>query len=165
MEKITFSLLVDNTPGVLGRIAGLFSRRAYNIESVTSGVTSNPGIFRMTIVSSVDKGNTDQIMAQLEKLVDVRSIKILKPDNSVTHELMMVKVMADEEARHHLISVAEIFHARIVDVQKDCLTFELTGRQAKLEAFLEMCSNYQIAEIARTGVTGLSRGSDGIKYL
>lgn len=164
MDKITISLLMDNVPGVLSRIAGLFSRRAFNIESITAGVTANPRITRMTIVAGGDELVLHQIIAQLEKQVDVRDVKILEPDDSVVHELMMVKIMADEKQRHNLLSVAEIFKARIVDVQKDCLIVELTGKQAKLESFLAMVSDYKIAEIARTGLAGLSRGSEDVKY-
>ena len=164
MNQIVISLLMDNVPGVLSRIAGLFSRRAYNIESITAGVTKNPKITRMTIVTRGDEGILVQIIAQLQKQVDVRHIKILDPEGSVLHELMLVKVLADDTNRRDIISIADIFRAKIVDVERDCLIIELTGTQAKLEAFLEMLSNYQIAEIARTGIAGLSRGTDDIKY-
>ncbi len=164
MEKITISLLMDNVPGVLSRIAGLFSRRAYNIESITAGVTANPKITRMTIVSSGDELILHQIISQLEKQVDVRDVKVLEPNDSVVHELMIIKIMADENQRQNLISIADIFKAKIVDVQKDCLMLELTGSQPKLESFLEMVSDYKIAELARTGLAGLSRGSKDVKY-
>lgn len=164
MKQIVISLLMDNVPGVLSRIAGLFSRRAYNIESITAGVTKNPKITRMTIVTRGDEGILVQIIAQLQKQVDVRNIKILDPDASVLRELMLIKVLADDSNRRDIISIADIFRAKIVDVERECLIIELTGTQAKLEAFLEMLSNYQIAEIARTGLAGLSRGTDDIKY-
>ena len=164
MNQIVISLLMDNVPGVLSRIAGLFSRRAYNIESITAGVTKNPKITRMTIVTRGDEVILVQIIAQLQKQVDVRHIKILDPEGSVLRELMLVKVLADDTNRRDIISIADIFRAKIVDVERDCLIIELTGTQAKLEAFLEMLSNYQIAEIARTGIAGLSRGTDDIKY-
>lgn len=164
MGKITISLLMDNVPGVLSRIAGLFSRRAYNIESITAGVTKNPKITRMTLVTSGDELTVNQIIAQLKKQVDVRNIKVLDPDDSVVKELMLVKVMADESNRRDIISIADIFRAKIVDVEKDCLIIELTGDQSKLEAFIEMLSTYQIAEIARTGLAGLSRGTKDVKY-
>ena len=164
MQKFVISLLVDNVPGVLSRISGLFSRRAYNIESITAGVTANPRITRLTIVSSGDEQVLEQIVAQLDKQVDVRNIKVLQPDNSVVHELILVKIMADENQREKLITIANIFRAKIVDVQKDCIMLELTGSQEKLAAFLEMCSTYKIAELARTGLAGLARGSDDIRY-
>ncbi|HUM84973.1 MAG TPA: acetolactate synthase small subunit [Lachnospiraceae bacterium] len=164
-EKIILSLLVDNTSGVLSRIAGLFSRRAYNIDSLTVGVTANPKISRMTIVSRGDNQILGQIEAQLQKQEDVRDIKVLTPDSSVSRELILVKVMADVTNRRDIIAIASIFRANIIDVQKDSLIVELTGSKPKLEAMIDMLSDFQIAEIARTGITGLSRGSQDVKYL
>ena len=164
-EKIILSLLVDNTSGVLSRIAGLFSRRAYNIDSLTVGVTANPKISRMTIVSRGDNQILGQIEAQLQKQEDVRDIKVLTPDSSVSRELILVKVMADVTNRRDIIAIASIFRANIIDVQKDSLIVELTGSKPKLEAMIDMLSDFQIAEIARTGITGLSRGSHDVKYL
>ena len=163
-HQLIFSLLVDNTSGVLSRIAGLFSRRAYNIDSLTVGATANPKISRMTIVSRGDELVLEQIRAQLEKQEDVRNIKILKPEESVNRELILVKVMADETNRRDIIAIANIFRANIVDVQPDSLIIELTGSRTKLGALLEMLKGYQIAEIARTGITGLSRGAKDVKY-
>ncbi|MBQ0058764.1 MAG: acetolactate synthase small subunit [Lachnospiraceae bacterium] len=163
-DQIVISVMMDNVPGVLSRIAGLFSRRAYNIESITAGVTKNPKITRMTIVTKGDNHILKQIIAQLSKQVDVRDIKVLEPYESVVRELMLVKIMADNTNRRNLMSIVDIFKAKVVDVQPDCLIIELTGTQLKLEAFLDMLSEYQIAEIARTGLAGLSRGSEGVKY-
>ena len=165
MQKRVFQLLVDNTSGVLSRIAGLFSRRAYNIDSLTVGVTANPKISRMTIVSRGDNQILGQIEAQLQKQEDVRDIKVLTPDSSVSRELILVKVMADVTNRRDIIAIASIFRANIIDVQKDSLIVELTGSKPKLEAMIDMLSDFQIAEIARTGITGLSRGSQDVKYL
>lgn len=164
-NQIILSLLVDNVAGVLSRIAGLFSRRAYNIESLTVGVTANPRISRMTIVSHGDEHILMQIMAQLQKQEDVRDIKVLEADNSVCRELILVKVMADANNRSQIISIADIFRAKIIDVQKDSLIIELTGSRPKLEAMLEMLGDYKIAELARTGITGLSRGAQDVRYL
>lgn len=164
-NQIILSLLVDNVAGVLSRIAGLFSRRAYNIESLTVGETTNPRISRMTIVSRGDERILMQIMAQLQKQEDVRDVKVLHADNSVTRELILVKVMADADNRSDIISIADIFRAKIIDVQKDSLIIELTGSRPKLRAMLEMLGDYQIAELARTGITGLSRGTHDVKYL
>ena len=164
-DQIILSLLVDNVAGVLSRIAGLFSRRAYNIESLTVGVTANPRISRMTIVSHGDEQILMQIMAQVQKQEDVRDIKVLHADNSVCKELILVKVMADRENRSDIISIADIFRAKIIDVQKDSLIIELTGDRPKLEAMLDMLGDYRIAELARTGITGLSRGTQGVRYL
>lgn len=164
MDQIVLSLLVDNTTGVLGRIANLFSRRAYNIDSLTVGVTANPKISRMTIVSSGDDHTFAQILAQLRKQEDVRDVKVLESNNSVTRELIMVKVAADVRNRRDIIAITDIFRANIVDVQKDSLIIELTGSQSKLSALLDMLSDYEILEIARTGVTGLSRGADDVRW-
>lgn len=164
-NHITLSLLVDNTSGVLSRIAGLFARRAYNIDSLTVGVTANPLISRMTIVSRGDEHVLKQITAQLMKQEDVRDVKVLMPDNSVNRELILVKVSADARNRGDILSIANIFRANIIDVQKDSLIIELTGSQPKLKAMLDMLDGYQIAELARTGITGLSRGLGDVRYL
>ena len=131
MRKKVFQLLVDNTSGVLSRISGLFSRRGYNIESITAGVTADPRYTRITIVASGDDEILDQIEKQVAKLVDVRDIKELEPDNSVYRELALVKVRTNSEQRQGVISVADIFRAKIIDVASDSLIVELTGNQAK----------------------------------
>lgn len=164
MDQIILSLLVDNTSGVLSRIAGLFSRRAYNIDSLTVGVTANPNISRMTIVSRGDDLVLHQILAQLRKQEDVRDVKVLSPGSSVDRELILVKVMSDVSNRRDITDIANIFRANIVDVQKDSLIIELTGSQSKLSALLSMLSDYQIAELARTGITGLTRGAEDVRY-
>lgn len=161
MQKV-FQLIVDNTSGVLSRISGLFSRRGYNIESITAGVTADPRFTRITIVASGDENILDQIEKQVAKLVDVRSIKELKPEESVYRELIMLKVKANPEQRQSIIALADIFRAKIVDVAMDSLMVELTGNQAKIEAFISLFNGYQILELARTGIAGLSRGSEGV---
>ncbi len=165
MNTFILSLLVDNTSGVLSRIAGLFSRRAYNIESLTVGVTADPAFSRMTIVSSGDDLVLNQIVEQLRKQEDVRDVKVLDRDNSVVREEILIKVMADVKNRRDVIAIADIFRANIIDVQKDSLIIELTGGQPKLRALIDMLSDYEIAEIARTGITGLSRGTGDVVYL
>ncbi len=158
MRKMVLSIFVDNTFGVLSRVAGLFSRRGYNIDSLTVGETENPEYSRMTVVVTGDEQILDQIKKQVEKLEDVKEVKELNPDSSVYRELILVKIAATKEARQGVISIAEIFRAKIVDVTPDSLTAELTGDQSKLEAFLKLLSDYRILEIARTGITGLGRG-------
>ena len=165
MDTIILSLLVDNTSGVLSRIAGLFSRRAYNIESLTVGVTANPAISRMTIVSKGDDRVLHLIVEQLRKQEDVRDIKVLERGNSVVREEILIKVRADVTNRRDIIAIADIFRANIIDVQKDSLIVELTGGQSKLAALIDMLSGYEIAEIARTGITGLSRGMSDVVYI
>ena len=164
MQRV-FSLLVDNNPGVLSRVSGLFSRRGYSIDSITAGVTADPRFTRITIVSSGDELILSQIEKQVRKLEDVIEIKVLDPDDSVYRELIMVKVRANKTERTEIISVADIFRAKIVDVEQDSLMIELTGNQSKLEAFLNLLDGYEILELARTGITGLSRGSKDITYL
>ena len=164
MKKRVLSLLVDNTVGVLSRVAGLFSRRGYNIESLTAGVTTDPRFTRMTVVVEGDELILEQITKQLQKLVDVEDIKILEPEASVNRELILVKVRVEESQRQSVITMADVFRGTVVDVGKDSLIIELTGKQDKLEAFIRLLDGYEIPELARTGITGLSRGSDDVRY-
>ena len=157
MQRV-YSLLVDNNPGVLSRIAGLFSRRGYSIDSITAGVTADPRFTRITIVASGDELILSQIEKQVRKLEDVIEIKVLKPDESVYRELIMVKIRANAAERSEIISVADIFRATIVDVETESLMVDHTGNQSKLDAFLKLLDGYEILELARTGITGLSRG-------
>ena len=161
MQRV-YSLIVDNTTGVLSRISGLFSRRGYSIDSITAGVTADPRFTRITIVASGDELILAQIEKQVRKLEDVVEIKVLKPEESVYRELIMIKVRANKAERSEIISVADIFRAKIVDVENDSLMIELTGNQSKLEAFLNLLDGYEIQELARTGITGLSRGSKDV---
>ena len=165
MQKRILSLLVDNTAGVLSRIAGLFSRRGYNIDSLTVGVTADERYSRMTVVCSGDSMILEQITKQLAKLVDVRDIKVLEPANSVRRELVLVKVAARPEQREGIISIANIFRANVIDVGKTSLVIEMTGSKSKLGAFIDLLGEYEILELARTGITGLSRGASDVKFL
>lgn len=165
MQKKVFQLLVDNNSGVLSRISGLFSRRGYSIESITAGVTADYKVTRITIVTSGDDVVLEQIEKQLSKLVDVRDIRELKPEESVYRELALIKVKATPEQRQSVISIADIFRAKIIDVAKESLIIELTGNQAKIEAFLRLLDGYEILELARTGIAGLGRGSENVVYI
>lgn len=165
MHKKAFQLIVDNTSGVLSRISGLFSRRGYNIESITAGVTADPRFTRITIVASGDDEILDQIEKQVGKLVDVRDIRELEPDSSVFRELALIKVRANAKEREGIIAVANVFRAKIVDVGAESLVIEVTGSQSKLEAFLNLLSGYEILELARTGIAGLTRGVDRVVYI
>lgn len=165
MRTKVFQLLVDNTSGVLSRISGLFSRRGYNIESITAGVTADPKYTRITIVTSGDDEILEQIEKQVSKLVDVRAIRELEPESSVYRELALVKVKATADDRQNIIALSDVFRAKIIDVAKDSLIVELTGNQSKIEAFLNLLDGYEILELARTGIAGLGRGSDDIYYL
>ena len=164
MQRV-FSLLVDNNPGVLSRIAGLFSRRGYNVDSITAGSTADPRFTRITIVASGDELILSQIEKQVRKLEDIIEIKVLKPDESVYRELIMVKIRVDAAHRSEVISLADIFRAKVVDVEKECLMVELTGNQSKLEAFLNLLDGYEILELARTGITGLARGIKDVTFI
>ena len=165
MQKKVFQLLVDNTSGVLSRIAGLFSRRGYNIDSITAGVTAGPRYTRITIVTSGDDEILDQIEKQVAKLIDVRDIKELHPGGSVYRELVLIKVKASAQERQGVISVADIFRAKIIDVSTESLIIELTGNQDKIEAFISLLDGYEILELARTGIAGLGRGIENVTYL
>ena len=165
MKRQVLSILVENTAGVTSRISGLFSRRRYNIDSFSSGVTADPRFTRITIVTSGDELVLEQIEKQLAKLEDVLDIKKLEPDNSVTRELIMVKIRAKDTDRQAILNVTEIFHGKVVDVTHDSMIFELTGKQAKLDSFLDLLQGYEILELARTGLTGLTRGCDDVTYL
>ncbi|MFQ9510917.1 MAG: acetolactate synthase small subunit [Lachnospiraceae bacterium] len=159
MSKIVLSLLVDNQAGVLSRIAGLFSRRGYNIDSLTVGETEEQNRSRMTVVASGEPEVLEQIEKQLAKLIDVFEIKTLPADESVCRELILVKVGVTAQDRQQVISIADIFRAKVVDVAVDSIMIELTGSQTKLEAFINLLQDFQIKELARTGITGLGRGS------
>ena len=165
MRKQVLSLLVENTSGVLSHISGLFSRRGYNIDSFSSGVTADPRYTRITIVASGDEQILEQIEKQLAKLEDVRNIKKLEPGTSVTRELILVKIKAKDTERQAILSVTNIFHGKVVDVTNDSMVIELTGHQDKLDAFMDLLQGYEILELARTGITGLTRGSADVTYL
>ena len=167
MERLVLSLLVENNPGVTSRISGLFSRRGFNIDSFSSGVTADSNFERITIVASGDEQILEQIEKQLRKLEDVRDIKKLEHGSSVKRELMLVKLRVVESKRQDMKTVAEIFHSKIVHVTQDSMIIELTGSQDKLNNFLELVEvdGYEILELARTGLTGLTRGSADVVYL
>ena len=146
MKKRILSILVDNTSGVLSRVAGLFSRRGYNIDSLTVGETQNPAYSRMTVVVRGD----DQVLDQIE---------VLKHGERVCRELILVTVAVEADQRPAVVAIADIFRAKIVDVGVDTLMIELTGNQNKLDAFVKLLNGYEIKEMVRTGITGLSRGA------
>lgn len=151
------SILVENTSGVLSRVSGLFSRRGYNICSLTVAETENPKFSRMTVVAEGDEQILEQIKNQLLKLEDVIKITELKSRESVCRELMLIKVGANIDKRQSLITLANIFHAKVVDVSTDSMMMELTGNQDKIDSFLKLLDEYEIIEMVRTGVTGLMR--------
>jgi acetolactate synthase I/III small subunit len=162
MSVHTLSVLVENKPGVLARISGLFSRRGFNIDSLAVGPTEDETYSRMTIVVDCASSPLEQVVKQLNKLVNVLKIVELEPSRAVERELALVKVRADAAGRAQVVELAELFRARVVDVAPESLTIEATGDQGKIEAMLEMLAPYGIRELVRTGRVGLARGSKGI---
>ncbi len=159
MKKKVLSILADNTAGVLSRVSGLFSRRGYNIDSLTVGETEDPRFSRMTVVARGDDQILEQIENQLAKLEDVREVKELKDGASVCRELVLITVGVEPKQRPELVSVVDIFRANIVDVETDSVMIEMTGNQEKINAFIRLLDGYEIKEMVRTGITGLSRGA------
>ncbi|MCD8217052.1 MAG: acetolactate synthase small subunit [Clostridiales bacterium] len=164
-RRQVLSLLVENTPGVVSHISGLFSRRGFNIDSFSAGVTADPRFTRVTVVARGDELVLEQIQKQLAKLEDVIDIKALKDGDSVCRELILVKLRARDIDRQEILAVANIFRVKIVDVSSDSMVIELTGEQRKLDAFIDLVKGYDILELARTGETGLSRGDKDVRML
>ena len=164
-SKKVLSILVENTPGLTSRISGLFSRRGYNIDSFSAGVTADPRYTRVTIVTHGDDNILEQIEKQVSKLTEVVDLKVLEHGSSVKRELMLVKISARNSDRQDVLTIVEIFHGKVVDVTHDSMILELTGNKDKLEEFLDMLGDYDILELARTGVTGLTRGSEDVVIL
>ncbi|HKS53137.1 MAG TPA: acetolactate synthase small subunit [Pseudonocardiaceae bacterium] len=162
MTTHTMSVLVENKPGVLARVAGLFSRRGFNIHSLAVGPTENPDISRMTIVVAVDELPLEQVTKQLNKLVNVIKIVELDPAAAVQRELLLVKVRADTTVRSQVLETVALFRAKVVDVSPEALTIEATGTADKLDALLRMLDPYGIREIAQSGMVALGRGARAI---
>ena len=158
MSKVVLSILVNNTSGVLSRVAGLFSRRGYNIDSLTVGETENPEFSRMTVSVTGDDIVLEQIEKQVNKLEDVKSVKQLTGEGSVCRELILVKVSVSKEDRAAIYAIADQFRAKGVDMSDTTTMFEMTGNQAKLDAFIRLMKDYGIVELVRTGISGLTRG-------
>ncbi len=158
MDRLVLSLLVENNPGVLNRVAGLFSRRGYNIESISVGNAKAEGMSRITIVSTGDEQILTQIEKQLGKLVEVVEISKLEPEESVYRELVLIKVDADASQRISISSIVDIFRAHIVDVSPTSLIIEVTGNTSKVNQLLTMLNGYNVTQIARTGLVGMHRG-------
>jgi acetolactate synthase-1/3 small subunit len=162
MSKHTLSVLVENKPGVLARIAALFSRRGFNIDSLAVGPTEHPDISRMTIVVNVEDLPLEQVTKQLNKLVNVIKIVELDPAQAVRRELVLVKVKADNETRSQIVEIVQLFRAKTVDVSPDAVTIEATGSSDKLEAMLRMLEPYGIKELVQSGMVAIGRGARSI---
>jgi acetolactate synthase-1/3 small subunit len=156
--KHTLSVLVENKPGVLARVAELFARRGFNIESLAVGTTQKPDISRMTIVVDVEEHSLEQVRKQLHKLINVIEIVDLDPESSVAREMVMAKIKADPENRSEVIEIVDIFRGNIVDVSRESITVEVTGNASKLAAFEDLVKPYGIKELVRTGKVALPRG-------
>lgn len=163
MSRHTLSVLVEDKPGVLTRVAGLFAARGFNIDSLAVGPTEESGLSRMTIVVDVAKTPLEQIVKQLNKLIHVIKILELGPEDAVERELILAKVRAEGDDRPRVMEVVDIFRARIIDVSKRTLTIEATGSPDKLEALLALLEDFGIVELARTGRVALGRGERGIR--
>ncbi len=157
--KHTLAVLVENKPGVLTRVAGLFSRRGYNIESLAVGVTENPDVSRMTIVVTGDDRVLEQVIKQLNKLVDVIRISDLKSQESVYRELALIKVKTTPQTRSEIMEIVNVFRAKIVDVGLESLVIEITGIEDKIKAMEKLLEHYGIKEMVRTGRVSLHRGT------
>ncbi|HEX9232173.1 MAG TPA: acetolactate synthase small subunit [Jatrophihabitantaceae bacterium] len=158
MSTHTLSVLVENKPGVLARVSGLFSRRSFNIESLAVGPTEHPEISRITILVGVEGTALEQVTKQLNKLINVIKIVELEDANAVQRELLLVKVRADDATRRGVLETVELFKAKVVDVSPEALTIEVTGPPVKLEAMLKMLEPYGIREMVQSGVVALGRG-------
>jgi acetolactate synthase-1/3 small subunit len=162
MSRHTLSVLVENKPGVLARIAGLFSRRGFNIDSLAVGPTEHPEISRMTIVVNVEESPLEQVTKQLNKLVEVIKIVELDSAASVSRELLLVKVKADAATRGQVLEVVQLFKAKVVDVATDAVTIQVTGNQDKLEDFLRVVEPYGVRELVQSGMVAIGRGGRSI---
>ena len=162
MSRHTLSVLVENKPGVLARVAGLFSRRGFNLDSLAVGPTEHPEISRMTIVVNVEESPLEQVTKQLNKLVEVIKIVELDPEQSVARELLMVKIKADADTRGQVLEIVQLFKAKVVDVATDAVTVQVTGNQGKLEDFLRIVEPFGVRELVQSGMVAIGRGGRSI---
>jgi acetolactate synthase-1/3 small subunit len=162
MSTHTLSVLVEDKPGVLARIAGLFSRRGFNIESLAVGQTEQPDVSRMTIVVNVHDSPLEQVTKQLNKLVEVIKIVELEDSAAVVRELLLVKVKADADSRGQVLEIVQLFKAKVVDVATDAITIQITGNQGKIEDFLRILEPFGIRELVQSGMVAIGRGGRSI---
>ena len=160
--KHTFSVLVENRAGVLSRIAGLFARRAFNIESLVVGVTEDPAFSRVTIVAEGSDYTVEQVEKQLNKLIDVIKVRTINPAELISRELVLIKVNAGQTERSDIMNIAEIMDAKILDISRATMTLELADTSERIDLFTELLRPFAIREIARTGTVALQKGTDTI---
>jgi acetolactate synthase I/III small subunit len=162
MSKHTLSVLVENKPGVLARIAGLFARRGFNIDSLAVGPTEYADVSRMTIVVNVEDNPLEQVTKQLNKLINVLKIVELEAAASVSRELLLVKVKADMQTRSHVLEIVQLFRAKVIDVAADAVTIEATGGADKIDALLRVLEPFGVKELVQSGMVAMGRGSRSI---
>jgi acetolactate synthase-1/3 small subunit len=162
MAKHTLSVLVENKPGILARVAGLFARRGFNIDSLAVGTTEHRDISRMTIVVNVEDRPLEQVTKQLNKLINVIKIVELDPVVSVERELVLIKVRADQETRSQVLETVQLFRAKVIDVAVDAVTIEATGSKDKLEALIRVLEPFGIKELVQSGMVAIGRGARSI---
>jgi len=159
MKKFTIAVLVNNQPGVLQRVSGLFGRRGFNIESITVGTSEEPGLSRMVIVTSGDDRTLERVSKQLYKLIDVIKVVDLSAHPMVGRELALIKVSAEPSARPEILGVVDTFRAAVVDIGSHTLMVQVVGDSDKIDAMVELLKPYGIRELSRTGVTAMMRGN------
>lgn len=159
MGKHIFSILVANKPGVMTRVSSLFTRRGFNIDTLTVGETESPEFSRMTVSMIGDDYSKDQVVKQLSKLHDVKQVQVMERDETVTRELLLIKVKNDSSTRQDVLAAVDVFRSKIVDYSPDALCIEITGETTKINAFIELVKPFGIMEICRTGIVALERGS------
>ena len=160
--KYTISILVENHPGVLSRVSGLFSRRSFNIDSLAVGVTDDPTVSRITIIVDGNEYTVEQVEKQLNKLIDVIKLKTLSPADTISRELMLVKVAAGANERGEIMNIVRIMEAQICDISRTTMTLEVSDTTERLETMLELLRPYGLREVIRTGTIATQKGSDSI---
>ncbi len=163
IERFVISILVSNHSGVLSRVSGMFTRRGFNIDTLTVGETESPEFSRITISTRCDKAICDQIVRQLEKMYDVKTVKVMKRDETVARELLLIKIYNVADKRQDIMSVVDVFRAKITDYSPEALVIEIRGVSTKIDAFIELLKPYGILEMCRTGIVALERGSSCLK--
>ena len=163
MDQYVIGVLVSNISGVLSRVSGMFTRRGFNIDSLTVGETESSGFSRMTIAFHGDEDLKERILQQLQKLHDVREVEVLNKNDTVIRELLLIKVRNKADVRQDIMTAVEIFRSKIVDYSTASLTIELTGETSKIDAFIELVKPYGIMEMCRTGLVAIERGENCLK--